>query len=158
MYWYIGVLVIGHWIRVKCYVLSAKRGSVAKRRMSKSFTNHHSPFTLIGGRALALHSGNEFPLPKNRVAKQRLPKSFTIHHSPFTKFAGPKSRLQKFALQSNTSKSNIQNPTFIINRVARQRLPKFSILNSQFSIKKRFLTPHSSLFTFPPKEETNVSA
>ncbi len=42
----------------------------------------------------------------------------------------------------------IGNWLLVIGSVATQRKPKFSILHSQFSIKKtRFLTPHSSLFT-----------
>ncbi|WP_456431676.1 hypothetical protein [Nitratifractor sp.] len=57
--------VIGYWIRVKCYVPSAKKGSVAKRRKPKPFTIHHSPFTKFTGL-------------KSRI------QSFSILHSPFS--------------------------------------------------------------------------
>jgi len=39
-----------------------------------------------------------------------------------------------------------------IGSVAQQRQPKFSILNSQFSIKNRFLIPHSSFLILSDKE------
>ena len=49
--------------------------------------------------------------------------------------AGLKSRLLLNVSQSDVRKSKVQNPKSIIKSVAKQRKPKFSILNSQFSIK-----------------------
>jgi len=119
---------IGHWALGIGSVINAVIGILV--------------YWYIGGRALALH------------------------------FAGMNSRLQKHALQSNTTKFSIECSEklkrffiVILNSIQDPRSNGYSepwipgqarndgsfsedsILNSQFSIRNRFLTPHSSLLT-----------